>query len=64
MCKNQKPNQVNEPWYIPVVPTGKSEFGARNCPVRVLCYYHKTEHRELRKGTRRLFLPIKDNNAR
>ena len=24
MCKNQKPNQVNDPWYIPVVPTGKS----------------------------------------
>ena len=36
MRKNQKLNQVNDPWYIPVVPTGKSEFGAPNCPVRAL----------------------------
>ena len=36
MRKNQKPNQVNDPWYIPAVPTGKSEFGAPNCPVRAL----------------------------
>ena len=28
ICKNQKPNQVNDSWYIPAVPTGKSEFGA------------------------------------
>ena len=34
MHKNQKPNQVSNSWYIPVVPTGKSEFGAPNCPVR------------------------------
>ena len=27
MRKNQKPNQVNDPLYIPAVPTGKSEFG-------------------------------------
>ena len=26
-------NQVNDPWYIPAVPTGKSDFGAPNCPV-------------------------------
>ena len=26
MRKNQKPNQVNDPWYIPAVPTGKSEL--------------------------------------
>ena len=32
MCKNQKPNQVNYPYYIPAVPTGKSEFGTPNCP--------------------------------
>ena len=32
MRKNQKPNQVNDPWYIPVIPTGKREFGAPNCP--------------------------------
>ena len=27
MRKNQKPNQVNDPWYIPAVLTGKPEFG-------------------------------------
>ena len=65
MRKNQKPNQVNDPWYIPAIPTGKPEFGAPNCPVRALRYYHRylTEHPELRKGRRRLFFPIKDNNA-
>ena len=65
MRKNQKPNPVNDPWYIPVVPTGKSEFGAPNCPVTALRYYHRylTEHPELRKDRRRLFFPIKDNNA-
>ena len=65
MRKNQKPNQVNDPWYIPAVPTGKSEFGAPNCPVRALRYYHRhlTEHPELGKDRRRLFIPIKDNNA-
>ena len=26
MLKNQRPNQVNDPWYIPAVPTGKPEF--------------------------------------
>ena len=36
-----------------------------NCPVRALRYYHRylTEHPELRKDRRRLFVPIKDNNA-
>ena len=65
MRKNQRPNQVNDPWYIPAVPTGKPDFGAHNCPVKVLRYYHRymTEHPELRKGRRRLFIPIKDNNA-
>ena len=65
MRKNQKPNQVNDPWYIPAVPTGKSEFGAPNCPVRALCYYHRylTEHPELRKDRRHLFVPVEDNNA-
>ena len=45
-------------------PTGKSGFGAPNCPVRALRYYHRylTEHPELRKD-RRLFVPIEDNNA-
>ena len=65
MRKNQKPNQVNDPWYIPAVPTSKLEFGDPNCPVRALCYYHRylTEHPELRKDRRRLFVQIKDNNA-
>ena len=65
MRKNQRPNQVNDPWYIPVVPTGKPEFGAPNCPVRALKYYHRymSEHPDLRKGRRRLFIPFKDNNA-
>ena len=65
MCKNQKLNQVHDPWYIPAVATGKSEFGAANCPVRALRYYHRylTEHPELRKGRRCLFVPIKNNKA-
>ena len=65
MRKNRRPNHVNDPWYIPAVPTGKPEFGAPNCPVRALKYYHRymTEHLELRKGRRRLFIPFKDNNA-
>ena len=58
-------NQVNDLWYIPVVPTGKSDFGAQNCPVRALSYYHRymTEHSELRKGRHCLFIPFKDNNV-
>ena len=45
--------------------TGKLEFGAPNCPVRALRYYHRylTEHPELRKDRRGLFVTIKDNNA-
>ena len=60
MRKNQRPNQVNNPWYIPAVPTGRPEFGAPNCPVRALKYYHRyvSEHTELRKGKRRLFIPL------
>ena len=44
------------------VPTGK--FGAPNCPVRALLYYHRylTEHLELRKGRHHLFILIKNNN--
>ena len=63
--KSQTLNQVNDPWYILAVPTGKSEFGAPNCPVRALRYYHRylTEHPELRKDRRHLFVLIKDNNA-
>ena len=44
---------------------GQIFFGAPNCPVRALRYYHSymSEHPELRKGRRCLFIPIKDNNA-
>ena len=65
MRKNQRPNQVNDPWYIPAVPTSKPDFGDPKCPVRALRYYHRymTEHPELRKGRRRLFIPFKDNNV-
>ena len=28
MRKNQRPNQVNDSWYVPAVPTGRPEFGA------------------------------------
>ena len=62
--KYQRSNQVSQPWYIPGVPTGKPDLGAPNCPVGVR-YYHKymTEHPELRKGRRHLFIPFKDNNV-
>ena len=40
MRKNQRPNQVNDLWYIAGVLTGKPDFGAPNCPVRALRYYH------------------------
>ena len=41
MLKNQRPNQVNGPWYNPAVLTGKPDFGAPNCPVRALRHYHR-----------------------
>ena len=65
MRKNQRPNQVNNPWYIPAVPTGRPEFGAPNCPVRALKYYHRyvSEHPELRKGRRCLFIPFRELGA-
>ena len=65
MRKNLRPNQINDSWYIPAIPTGKSDFGAPNCPVRALRYYHRymTEHPELRKGETPLVYPIKDNNV-
>ena len=38
----------------------RPEFGAPNCPVRALKYYHRymSEHPELRKGIRSLFIPL------
>ena len=58
MRKNQRPNQVTVPWYIPAGSTGKTEFGAPNCPVMVLKYYHRymTEHPEERAGAAYLSL--------
>ena len=41
MRKNQRPNQVNDPWCITAVPTGRPEFGAPNCPVSALKFYHR-----------------------
>ena len=45
-------------WYKP-------DFGAPDCPVRALRYYHRymTEYPELGKGRRCLSIPFKDNNA-
>ena len=42
-----------------------NQNSAPNCPVRALRYYHRylTEHPDLRKDRRRLFVPIKHNNA-
>ena len=66
MRKNQRPNQVNDPWYIPAVPTGRPEFGAPNCPVRALKYYHRymSEHPELWKGRHCLFIPLSASISR
>ena len=61
MHKNQ--NRIKST--IPgIFVTGKSEFGAPNCPVRALRYYHRylTVHPELRKDRHSLFVLIKDNN--
>ena len=58
MWENQRPNQVNDLWFIAAVPTGKPDFGAPNCPVRALRYYHRcmTERPELRNGRCCLFI--------
>ena len=62
--KNQRPNQVNDPWYIPAVLTGKPDIGAYNCPVRALKYCHRcmAECLELKKGRHCLFI-IRYNKA-
>ena len=57
--KNQRSNQVNDPWYILAVLTGKPEFGAPNCPVRAL----KQCHRYIKEGQAPPIYPFKDNNA-
>ena len=65
MRKNQRPNQVNDPWYIPAVPTGRPEFGAPNCPVRALKYCHRymSEHPELWLLIYPLFISFKELSA-
>ena len=62
MRKNQRPNQVNDPWYIPAVPTGRPEFGAPNCPVRALKYYHQymSEHPELGRAGAAYLSPLRN----
>ena len=63
---------VFDPQYIQFEPKGagvtlyfKPEFGAPNCPVRALKYYHRymSEHPELRKGRHCLFIPFKELSA-
>ena len=58
MRKNQRPNKVNDPCYIPAVLTGKPDFGAPNSPERALRFYH----RYMTEKTR-LFISNKENNA-
>ena len=58
MRKNQRPNKVNDPYYIPAVLTGKPDFGAPNSPERALRFYH----RYMTEKTR-LFISNKENNA-
>ena len=64
MRKNQKPNHVNDRWYIPVVLLQVRVWHSY-CPVRALHYYYGylAEPPELRKGRRHLFVPIQDNNG-
>ena len=59
LCKNQKPTQINDPCYIPEIPSGKDEFGAPNCPNRALRYYFRfvKENLKLRMGRHLLFNP-------
>ena len=52
--------------YDPLNPSAAQiEFGTSNCSVKALryCDRYQSEHPELRKGRRHLFIPIKDNNA-
>ena len=58
---------VFDPQYIQFKPKGagvtlyfRPVFGAPNCPVRALKYYHRymSEHPQLRKGRRCLFIPL------
>ena len=64
MRKNQKPNHVSDPWYMPGVLLQLRVWHS-HCPVRALHYYYGylAEPPELRKGRRRLFVPIQDKNG-
>ena len=57
--------QFKPKWAVVTLYFSQPEFCTPNCPVRALRYYHRylTEHPELRKDRRCLFVPIKDNNA-
>jgi hypothetical protein len=59
--KNQRVNETNAPLVIPAIPTGKTQFGHINCPVRALKYYHRrTTDPNIRKGRQHMFIPLKD----
>ena len=59
--KNQRPSETNAPLIIPALPTGHSQFGHPNCPVRALRIYHRrSSDPDLRRGRERLFIPLKD----
>jgi hypothetical protein len=59
--KNQRVTETNAPLVIPAIPTGKTQFGHINCPVRALKYYHRrTTDPSIRKCRRHLFIPLKD----
>jgi hypothetical protein len=59
--KNQKASETNAPLVISAIPTGQSQFGHTNCPVRALrLYRRRTTDQGIRKGRKHLFIPIKD----
>ena len=67
MRKNKKTTLTNDPWYIPAVPTRKSEFGLQIVQFELLgttIGIYMSDHPELRKDRHCLFIPIKYNNAR
>ena len=63
LSKTQRVGETNSPLIIPALPTGKELPVAPNCPVRDLKYYHRrTSEPSVRKGRKKLFIPIKDNH--
>ena len=56
MCRNQKPTQTNDSWFISSILTRKPEFSTPKCPVRALrcCHYTIVEsHATLRDSKSR-----------